>query len=429
MSTAVSPPRLVVVDPGHFHAALLQQEMHPQLAPQVQVLAPLGPDLLDYLSRISRFNNRSDNPTNWEMTVHAAPDFLDRLRSARPGDIAVFSGRNHDKLAGMRVAVEAGLHVIADKPIVIERNDLPGLEEVLNRAAQRGLVVAQIGGGRDGVTNVLRALREDLEVFGEPISGTPDAPGVTIVSVHHLMKEVAGSPNLRPPWYFDVTQQGEGLADTTTHLVDRTHAALFPDQAIDYRRDIDIVAAERWPTAINAAQFAQVTGEQPWPDYLTSALRGGVLDFFCNGRVRYRVRGINVMLEVRWDWQPPAGGGDTHEAVYRGSRARLELRQGRAENYRPELYITPNAEIAAALERRVAALQPCYPGVALERRDREWRVAIPDALRLSHDAQFAAFTRRFLGHAADPASQPPWETPNLLAKYFICTEAVALSRG
>jgi hypothetical protein len=59
----------------------------------------------------------------------------------------------------------------------------------------------------------------------------------------------------------------------------------------------------------------------------------------------------------------------------------------------------------------------------------EWRIAIPDALRIGHDASFAAFTRRFLAYVADPASVPTRERSNLLAKYRVTTGAVALSRA
>jgi len=46
---------------------------------------------------------------------------------------------------------------------------------------------------------------------------------------HH--EEVAGVPNLRPAWYFDITEQGEGIADIVTHIVDRTHGGLVPRSA------------------------------------------------------------------------------------------------------------------------------------------------------------------------------------------------------
>jgi len=74
------------------------------------------------------------------------------------------------------------------------------------------------------------------------------------------------------------------------------------------------------------------------------------------------------------------------------------------------------------------ALQPSYPGIAVEALGSEWRIMIPDSLRIGHDAAFAAFTHRFLVHVADPASLPARERPNLLAKYRVTTGAVALSR-
>ena len=60
-------------------------------------------------------------------------------------------------------------------------------------------------------------------------------------------------------------------------------------------------------------------------------------------------------------------------------------------------------------------------------RDGEWRVAVPDVLRLGHDAHFIGFTRRFLRHVAKPGTLKRREKPNLLAKYHVTTEGVALS--
>ena len=153
-----------------------------------------------------------------------------------------------------------------------------------------------------------------------------------------------------------------------------------------------------------------------------------MLEYFCNGRVDYRVRGNHVRLEVRWDWQAEQGD-DTHHALYRGTRCRLAVRQGPAERFRPELYVLPDDDIGTALQRRIAALQSSYPGIAVETLGSEWRIAIPDALRIGHDAAFAAFTRRFLAYVADPALLPARERSNLLAKYRVTTGAVAFSRG
>ncbi len=202
--------RLIVVDPGHFHAALVQKEMYPTLSPRVQVYAPLGPDLIDYLTRIARFNQRAEQPTGWEIEVHAAPDFLDRMRGEAPGSIAIFSGRNSAKVERIAAAVEAGLHVLADKPAIIRREDLPRLEAVLKAAEARQLIVADMMTGRlDVVARLIRVLRSDPELFGEPVAGTQDEPGVRLSGVHHLLKMVAGVPNPRPAWYFDIIERGE----------------------------------------------------------------------------------------------------------------------------------------------------------------------------------------------------------------------------
>src|SRR5881275_240480 len=91
-------PRLVLIDPGHFHAALVQKEMYAGLAPEAHIYAPLGPELIDYLARIARFNAQAEAPTEWQLRVEAAPDFLDRLVQEPPGGIAVIAGRNGVKI-------------------------------------------------------------------------------------------------------------------------------------------------------------------------------------------------------------------------------------------------------------------------------------------------------------------------------------------
>jgi predicted dehydrogenase len=420
---------LIVVDPGHFHATLVQKEMYPNLSPKAHVYAPVGPDLADYLTRISRFNIRRERPTVWELEVHACADFLERMCRERPGNIAIFSGRNSGKIQGILAAIEAGIDVLADKPLIIRRDDLPMLEEALNAADQRGLILYDMSAARQQIIPVLtQLLRGDPEVFGEPVAGTRTEPGVTASSVHHIMKQVAGVPNLRPPWFFDITQQGESLADVGTHLVDRIHSTLFPEQGIDYRTEIRLHAATRWPTTVSSGQFRQVTAETDWPDYLEPWIRGDALNYFCNTRLQYGIRGVEVAIETTWHWLAEAGD-DTQTACYRGSRARLELRQGAAEQYRAELYVVPLADIAAALERRIAAAQTAYPGVELVKLGREWRVAIPDALRTRHEAHFAELTRDFLRHVEQRRPLPAWEKPNTLAKYYVCAEGVAISQG
>jgi predicted dehydrogenase len=417
---------LIVVDPGHFHAALAQKEMYDNVAERVHVYAPVGPDLVDYLTRIARFNNRGEAPTIWQLEVHAGADFLERMANDRPGDVAIFAGRNNEKIGMIGKAIEAGLHVLADKPMIIRRADLSALAAVLDKAAAKGLAVLDMMGGRQEITRSLtRLLHADADIFGEQIAGSPAEPGVAMTSVHHLMKMVAGHPNPRPPWYFDIRQQGDALADIGTHLVDRVHGTLFPDEALDWRADIAIGAVRRRPTMMNLAQFRQVTGEMDWPGYLAEAVSGGTLAYQCNTQLDYTVRGIHVGLDTVWDWLEPLGGGDTHTEIWRGTRARIELRHGPDEDWKPQLYVVPLANIGAALERRVSDLATTHAGLGLEKHGAEWKIVIPDALRIGHDAHFRELTKGFLAHVENPGSLPAWEKPNLLAKYFVTTAAEA----
>ncbi|MEO8074752.1 MAG: putative oxidoreductase C-terminal domain-containing protein [Acidobacteriota bacterium] len=142
---------------------------------------------------------------------------------------------------------------------------------------------------------------------------------------------------------------------------------------------------------------------------------------------------MHVRLNVIWDWEAPAGSGDGHFAMYRGTRSRVEVRQTRADGFRTEVYVVANdpearPQVLAAVRQRVAAVQSDYPGVGVEDRREEIRVTIPDALRVGHEAHFAQVTDAFLGYVRTPGSLPAWERPNLLAKYYVTTKGTELSR-
>ena len=283
-------------------------------------------------------------------------------------------------------------------------------------------------------TNALqRALVNDKGTFGEIVRGTEAEPAVYMESVHYLKKMVAGAPNIRPPWFFDSADQGEGLNDVGTHLVDLVQWTLFPDQALDYRKDVEVLSAQRWPTWISEADFRTVTNAPRFPPGLASSVKDGKLEYYCNTLVSYAVRDIHTKLNVIWDWEAPAGGGDTHFAWYRGTRARIEIRQTRADRFRPELYVVPASlelrpQVMAALQAKVKALQAEYPGVAIEDRGGEMRVTIPEAFRVGHEAHFSEVTTRFLAYLRDRKSLPAWERPNMLSKYYVTTKGTELSR-
>jgi predicted dehydrogenase len=422
--------RLVIVDPGHFHASLVQKDMYPEVSPRVSVYAPLGPELLDYLNRVYVFNTRPANPTRWELDVHAAPDFFEQMPGARPGNVAVFAGRNREKIGRIVRSLEAGYHVLADKPWIIRAADFPKLAAALDLAGRKGLVAYDIMTERYEITSILqKELVNAPEVFGQLLSGSAAEPAVTARSVHHLMKVVAGVPLRRPAWFFNIEESGEGLADVGTHVVDLIEWTAFPSVTVDYRSDVQMLDAKRWPLTLSRTQFSQVTGEADFAAHLAPWVKGGQFDYYCNTAVRYAVRGVHARLEILWNWEAPPGGGDVYEAAFRGTLARAEIRQGKAENYRPELYVRPNTAalrpaVFAALGRKLAALQAQWPGVEMAVAG----IVIPEKYRVGHEAHFAQVTRAFLDHLTGRRALSAWETSNMLVKYYICTQGVELSR-
>src|SRR5687767_15978509 len=69
--------RLITLDPGHFHASLVQKSMYPDVDSVVHVYSAGGDDLAQHLARIKTFNTRSDQPTRWAERAHTTPDSLD----------------------------------------------------------------------------------------------------------------------------------------------------------------------------------------------------------------------------------------------------------------------------------------------------------------------------------------------------------------
>ena len=425
---ATNQAKLIVLDPGHFHAALIQEDMYPSLAKQVSVYAPLGPEALDYLQRIERFNTRKEKPTSWEIELHTGPDFFERMLRERPGNVVIISGRNRPKIDRIVGSVDAGLNVLGDKPWIIRSADLPKVERALDEAQAKHLVAYDIMTERYEIASILqRELVKDADVFGKLIAGSDSEPGISAKSAHHLMKVVAGVPLRRPAWFFDVAETGEGLADVGTHVVDLVQWTAFPDQ-MDYRTDVHVLGGRHWPTIISQADFQRVTGEPEFPQFLAGRVKDGKLEYYCNNSVHYTVRGVHVKLDVLWNWQAPEGSGDTYEATFRGTRARVEIRQGKAEGYIPEVYVVPDSAalrtpVFAAVRRKVDALQGAYPGVALAESAEEVHVTIPKHLRSDRE-HFADVTNRFFEYLNSPQTVPEWEKTNMLVKYYVTTKGV-----
>ena len=425
--------KLMTLNPGHFHAALVQKTMYDQVSPTIYFYAPEGADLDDHLSRVQGFNTRSENPTNWELKIYKGPDFFEKMIKEKPGNVMLTAGSNNKKSEYIKATVDAGINILSDKPMCIDQKGFELLKAAFESAEKNGVLLYDIMTERHEITTILqKELANNPEVFGELQKGTPDDPSVTKESVHHLYKYVAGNPIKRPGWYFDVTQQGEGMVDVATHLVDLVMWDCFPEKIIDYTTDIEMIGAKRWPTMVTREQFEKVTRLPDFPDYLKNKLdENGVLPYYCNGEMIYKIKSIHAKVSVIWNFEAPAGTGDTHFSIMKGTKASVIIRQGKEQNYRPELYVEvpkgrASETLGADLKTALANLHMKYPGVELKKEGKRWHVLIPDKYRIGHEAHFGQVTEKYLRFLVD-GKLPDWEVPNMIAKYYTTTMALEMA--
>ena len=426
--------KLMTLDPGHFHAALVQKSMYEQIDPTVFVYAPEGDDVAQHLGRIEGFNKRAENPTSWVEKVYTGTDYLEKMITEKPGNVMMVAGNNAKKTEYIQKAIEAGINVFADKPMVITPEAFPELEQVFRTAEENGVLLYDIMTERHEITSVVqRELANMPEIFGGLVDGTPEQPAVTKESVHHFSKMVAGSALKRPAWFFDTAQQGEGIVDVTTHLVDLVQWGCFPEVILN-KTDVQMIAAKRWTTNLSAVQFEKVTGMKEYPEYLKKDVADGQLKVYSNGEMVYKLKGKVAKVSVIWNFEAPEGTGDTHYSIMRGNLCNVMIRQGKEEGFKPTVYIEANTSgditgfetaLKKAVEENIASR---YPGLKLNKLgDKLWTVEVPDQYKVGHEAHFGQVTEKYLQYLKD-GKLPEWEVPNMIVKYYTTTEALKMAK-
>lgn len=427
--------KLITLAPGHFHAHLVQKSMYEQVHPTVHLYAPEGTEVQEQISRIESYNTREEDPTSWNLEVYTGDDYLERMISEKKGNVVVLAGNNRKKTHYIKTSVSEGLNVLSDKPMVINTENFQLLKEAFDIARENNVLLYDIMTERYEITSLLQKELMHLPgIFGELEKGDLENPAIIKESVHHFFKYVAGSVLRRPPWYFDVNQQGEGIIDVTTHLVDLVQWSCFPEQIIDYTKDIEMLEAKRWPTAVTQSQYESITRLPDFPEFLNDNLiNDTTLHVYANGEMNYTLKGVHARVSVVWDYVAPEGAGDTHYSLARGTKANLIIRQGADENFKPVLYIEPvNQDDISAYEEELLEefkqVSGKYPGVELERHGNQWKIIVPEVYALGHEAHFAQVTEKFLGFLVD-GKLPDWEVPNMISKYYTTTKALEVARS
>ena len=426
--------RLVVLDPGHFHASLLQKFPQCQVNDTVHVYAPEGNELDQYLASIESYNQRSENPTHWKSVVYAGDDYLEKMTEEKNGNVVILAGNNLKKTEYISKALGAGFNVLSDKPMAINKENFDLLKKAFDSADARDIYLLDVMTERNEIINSLtRELANKKDLFGELEAGTPDNPAVVMESVHHYYKEVSGNTLVRPTWFYDVEQQGEGMVDVSVHLIDLINWQCFPDQVIDYTNDVQLTKATHWPTKLTLQDFSMSTQLNTFPDFLQKYVKNSVLEVFGNGKIDYQVKGKNISVTVLWNYEAPKGGGDSYNGLVRGTKADIEIVQNPSTNYIKQLFIKKNNAIDeqafdTSIIGAITDLQQSYPWLSAEKvSDGKYQIIAPVEFRKGHEDYFGMVAEKYFGYLVN-RDMPEWEISNTITKYWITTSALEMAR-
>jgi predicted dehydrogenase len=426
---ACKPVRLITLDPGHFHAALVQKTMYNNVDSVAYVYAPAGTDLQLHLDRIRVYNSRANEPTHWKEEVYTGNDFFEKMLAEKKGNVVILSGNNRKKTEYISRSLDASFNVLADKPMAINSKEFKTLKKAFETVKKKNLLLYDIMTERFEITTILqRELSMMPEIFGTLEKGSAKDPAVVLKSVHYFYKYVSGNVLTRPAWFLDVAQQGEGIVDVMTHLVDLVQWECFPEQAIDYTKDIRIDSAKHWATNISLSEFKTLTKLDSFPSYFNKNDKADTsLQVYCNGEINYHIRGVHARTTVEWNYKAPEGTGDTHYSLMRGTKANLVIRQNAEEQYKPTLYIEPvEPDKIVDLTDKIKSIQAKFPGVELQKTSKGWVIVIPEKYKEDHESHFTRVTKNFLDYLENK-NMPAWEVPCMLAKYYVTTKALEIS--
>ena len=414
---------LLIFNPGHFHAALVLRKRHPLLADDIYVYSEPGPDLERFLEIVESFNNRQVNPTHWRITFYQGKDSLEKLMAEKKGDIVVLAGRNNTKMKTIDTLNRAGFAILADKPWVTTEEALPFLRSTM--AAGRPLAADIMTERYEIATLLQKEFLAQEEVFGKIRIEKDTSPSVFKECVHHLYKIVNEKPLVRPVWYFDIDIQGEGIVDTAIHLADMTQWMLFPGTPIDYEKDMELIEARRWATRVPLDKFAKITGSDHFPPKIHEYVKGDMLEYFCNGELIYRIKGVPVHLRELWYLDEPPGGRDTHRSLIKGTRSDLMIRQLPEKGFKTELLVVPredSQQVEEAVRECLAKWSDRYPGLAAIPEKNALLIQIPDDIRATHEQHFCRVRDAFIEHL-DTGSEPAAHRAGMIAKYTLLAKA------
>ena len=149
-----------------------------------------------------------------------------------------------------------------------------------------------------------------------------------------------------------------------------------------------------------------------------------------NAELSFRLGAVTAALDTRWELSAPAGGGDTHRSVVRGTRAEILVEQHAGTGFRRRISVVPRQHadgVRTAVAEAVTTWQEAHPGLAIEEAGAGWELRLPRALDVGHERHFPLVLDDFLS-LVEGERLPGDLAVNTLAKYTLLAHAAAEAR-
>ena len=148
--------RVITLDPGHFHAALLQKSMYDGIDTLVHVYPSEGSEVENHRKLVESYNTRTENPTFWKTEMYKGPDYLEKMFSERAGNVVIISGNSKSKSKYITMVIDSGMNVLADKPLAIDNEGFKSLEKAFETAKENKLLLYNIMTERYNIYYILQ---------------------------------------------------------------------------------------------------------------------------------------------------------------------------------------------------------------------------------------------------------------------------------
>jgi len=176
---------------------MLHAQDWPELASRFYIYAPFGQDIAGYLCKAHVAAKALDREIVHSFDIRCGQDYLDRFRREAPGNAVLMWGRPAERLDLLRAAIEAPCHVAVKPPLLKNHAQMAILDELIEQAVLRELVLHDASNWRyDPALQLAAAIRKDGELLGPPQPPSPDLPTTTISHATTLADDADGLPCL-----------------------------------------------------------------------------------------------------------------------------------------------------------------------------------------------------------------------------------------